>query len=57
MSFKTLIPSGSRHSRRPRRSGSLEGGFRKAKSSRSLRHSPSPFVRFYFPSFWDKAYF
>ena len=50
MSFKTINESCSIHSRRPRRSGSLGGRFRKAKSSMWLRHSPSPFFRFYFPS-------
>jgi len=55
MSFKTLNGPCSIGARCPRRSGSLQGRFRKAKSSMWLRHSPSPFVRFCFPSLGDKA--
>ncbi|HDJ23771.1 MAG TPA: hypothetical protein ENF17_07770 [Candidatus Aminicenantes bacterium] len=55
MSFKTLNEPGSIGARRLRRPGSLQGRFRKAKSSMSLRPSPSPFVRFCFPSLGDKA--
>ena len=55
MSFKTLNEPCSIRARRPRRSGSFEGRFRKAKSSMWLRHSPSPFVGFCFPSLGDKA--
>jgi len=54
MSFKTLNEPGSICARHPRRPGSFEGRFRKAKSSMWLRPSPSPFVRFCFPSLGDK---
>ena len=57
MSFKTLTEPGSIGARRPRprRPGSFEGRFRKAKSSMWLRHSPWPFARFCFPYLGDKA--
>ena len=54
MSFKTLNEPGSLGARRPRRSGSLQGRFRKAKSSMWLRPSPWPFVRFCFPP-WGQS--
>jgi len=54
MSFKTLNEPGSIGARRPRRPGSFEERFRKAKSSMSLRHFASPFVRFCFPSLGDR---
>jgi len=54
MSFKTLNELCSIGARRPRRPGSLEGRFRKAKSSMWLRHSPWPFVRFCFPPLGTK---
>jgi len=57
MSFKTLNEAYSIRARRPRRSGSFKGRFRKAKSSMSLRHSPLPLARFCLPSLGDKATF
>jgi len=33
----------------------LEGQFRKAKSSMSLRHFPAPSLPFYFPSLWNNT--
>ncbi|RLE10746.1 MAG: hypothetical protein DRJ06_00775 [Candidatus Aminicenantes bacterium] len=57
MSFKTLNGPCSIGARRPRprRPGSLEGRFRQAKSSMSLRDSPWPFARFCFPSLGERA--
>ena len=55
MSFKTLNEPCTIGARRPRRSGSLQGRFRKAKSTMWLPPSPWPFVRFCFPSLGDKS--
>jgi hypothetical protein len=55
--LKPMESSCSIHPRRPTRSDSLEGRFRKAKSSMPLRHFPAPLFRFYFPSLWDNLNF